>query len=71
LEQKKAYEIPKKSAEDTSLTIENIHGEKKVIPVPAGTAITLCPIALHYNRKTFRKMTILFMKPPVCSSVLA
>ena len=45
--------IPKKSAEDTFLTIKNAQGARTTIPVPAGTNISLSIPGLHYNRKTF------------------
>jgi len=41
--------IPKRSAEDTSLTTENAQGVKTTIPVPAGTNIALDVAGLHYN----------------------
>lgn len=49
------------------LTTGNAQGEKKTIPVPAGTAISIDIEALHYNRKaflifrTFRRNSIEFM----------
>jgi len=43
--------IPKYSAEDTTLTATNAYGEKKVIPVPAGTNIVINTPGLHYNPK--------------------
>jgi hypothetical protein len=42
--------IPKIAAEDTSLVIGNIHGEKKTVPVPKRTHITIDVAGLHYNR---------------------
>lgn len=41
--------VPKFSAEDTTLTITNAQGEKVVIPVPKGTQIALDTAGLHYN----------------------
>ena len=41
--------IPKQSAEDTSFTTTNACGEKRTIPVPAGTYISICTPALHNN----------------------
>lgn len=41
--------IPKQCAEDTTLTVSNLAGEKKVIPVPQGTDIVIDTPALHYN----------------------
>ncbi|EAU90649.2 614/534 cytochrome P450 [Coprinopsis cinerea okayama7 len=41
--------IPKKSAEDTTLTTTNSRGEKTVIPVPKGTMIAIDTPGLHYN----------------------
>lgn len=44
-----AATIPKCSAEDTFFSIENSQGEKKTIPVPAGTTISVNVPGLHYN----------------------
>ncbi|KAF8172489.1 cytochrome P450 [Pholiota molesta] len=41
--------IPKFSAEDTTLTTSNIHGDTLTVPVPKGTQLTLNVAALHYN----------------------
>ena len=43
--------IPKVVAEDTSLVIGNIHGDKKTLPVPQGTRLVISTTGLHYNRK--------------------
>ena len=48
-----AATIHKRSAEDTSFTIENEKGEKKTILVPAGSHVSVDIAALHYNRETF------------------
>ena len=44
--------IPKKCAEDTTLTTTNAAGEKVVIPVAKGSGITLHTPGLHYNRES-------------------
>ncbi|KAF8638029.1 hypothetical protein AX16_010661 [Volvariella volvacea WC 439] len=41
--------IPKRSAQDTTLTTSNASGDKLVIPVPEGTDIMISTPALHYN----------------------
>ena len=42
--------IPKVSAEDTAFTLTSpTTGEKRTLPVPAGTYITLCTPSLHRN----------------------
>ncbi|KAF9039207.1 cytochrome P450 [Panaeolus papilionaceus] len=41
--------IPKVAAEDTTLTVGNMNGEKLIIPVPKGTKVALNTPALHYN----------------------
>lgn len=42
--------IPKQSAEDTSFTTTNAAGEKRTIPVPKGTFVTVHTPGLHNNR---------------------
>jgi hypothetical protein len=42
--------IPKVAAEDTSLTVSNVNGEKTTFPVPSGTHVELHAPGLHYNR---------------------
>ncbi|KAF8823725.1 hypothetical protein HHX47_DHR9000191 [Lentinula edodes] len=46
--------IPKYSAEDTSLTVGNATGDKLVLPVPQGTAITINTVGLHYNPRYWK-----------------
>ena len=46
-----AITIPKQSAEDTSFTTTNACGEKRTIPVPKGTFVTVHTPGLHNNRK--------------------
>ncbi|KAI0705841.1 cytochrome P450 [Cytidiella melzeri] len=41
--------IPKRAAEDTTLTAKNNAGETVTVPVPAGTQITIATPCLHYN----------------------
>ncbi|KAI0349208.1 cytochrome P450 [Trametes cingulata] len=43
--------IPKQSAEDTSFTTTNAAGEKRTIPVPKGTFVTVHTPGLHNNPK--------------------
>jgi hypothetical protein len=42
--------IPKVAAEDTTLTVSNVNGEKTTFPVPSGTHVELHAPGLHYNR---------------------
>ena len=42
--------FPKYNAEDTSLTISNSADEKRILPLPGGTHITINVVGLHYNR---------------------
>ncbi|CAL1699490.1 unnamed protein product [Somion occarium] len=44
-----ASNIPKFAAEDSSFVTTNAAGEKVVVPVPAGTGLSLHVSALHYN----------------------
>ncbi|KAE9395447.1 cytochrome P450 [Gymnopus androsaceus JB14] len=44
-----ATSIPKYSAEDTSITITNAAGEKRVVPIPQRTEIELNIVGMHYN----------------------
>ncbi|KAE9391410.1 cytochrome P450 [Gymnopus androsaceus JB14] len=46
--------IPKYSAEDTSLTLTNAAGEKRILPVPKGTSIELNAVGLHYNPRYWK-----------------
>ncbi|TFK82080.1 cytochrome P450 [Polyporus arcularius HHB13444] len=46
-----AITIPKQSAEDTSFTTTNAAGEKRTIPVPKGTFVTVHTPGLHNNPK--------------------
>ncbi|KAJ3923191.1 cytochrome P450 [Lentinula edodes] len=46
--------IPKYSAEDTSLTVGDATGDKLVLPVPQGTAITINTVGLHYNPRYWK-----------------
>ncbi|KAI0064392.1 cytochrome P450 [Artomyces pyxidatus] len=41
--------IPKVSAEDTSLVVSNSNGDKRTIPIPKGTIISIHTPGLHYN----------------------
>jgi hypothetical protein len=47
--------VPKCSAEDTTLTATNAQGEKVVIPVPKGTNLSVNASGLHHNRKRIRR----------------
>jgi hypothetical protein len=42
--------IPKVSAQDTTLTVSNANGGKTTFPVPSGTEIDLHVAGLHNNR---------------------
>ena len=42
--------IPKVTAQDTTLTVSNVNGEKTTFPVPSGTHVELHAPGLHYNR---------------------
>jgi hypothetical protein len=42
--------IPKIAAQDTTLTVSNIDGEKTTFPVPSGTMIDIHVPGLHCNR---------------------
>ncbi|PPQ89474.1 hypothetical protein CVT25_012000 [Psilocybe cyanescens] len=44
-----AASIPKVSAEDTVLTVGNIHGQKRTVPVAKGTRVIIHCSGLHYN----------------------
>ncbi|EIN08440.1 cytochrome P450 [Punctularia strigosozonata HHB-11173 SS5] len=44
-----APNMPKYSAEDTTLTFSNSEGERRTVPVPAGTNLLVNAPALHYN----------------------
>jgi len=46
--------IPKISAEDTSLTVNNADGGKSTFPVPAGTRVHFHFPALHYNSRYWK-----------------
>ena len=42
--------IPKVTAQDTTLTVNNVDGGKTTFPVPSGTQVELHVPGLHYNR---------------------
>ena len=42
--------IPKVTAQDTTLTVNNDNGGKTTFPVPSGTQVDLHVPGLHYNR---------------------
>ena len=42
--------IPKIATQDTTLTVNNVDGEKTKFPVPSGTGIDIHVAGLHYNR---------------------
>ena len=42
--------IPKQSSEDTTLTIHNLNGETKGLPLPQGTAMAIHVPGMHRNR---------------------
>jgi hypothetical protein len=42
--------IPKITAQDTTLTVTNVDGGKTTFPVPSGTAVNIHVPGLHYNR---------------------
>ncbi|SRR6266436_848254 len=42
--------IPKVAAQDTTLTVSNVHGGKTTFPVPSGTQVELHVTGLHFNR---------------------
>ncbi|KAH9998690.1 hypothetical protein BJV77DRAFT_1147870 [Russula vinacea] len=44
-----AMTIPKVSAKDTTLTVNNVDGGKTTFPVPSGTGIDIHVPGLHYN----------------------
>lgn len=46
--------IPKKSAEDTTLTTTNSARERVVIPAPKGSRVTLHTPGLHYNSRYWK-----------------
>ncbi|KAF9442073.1 cytochrome P450 [Macrolepiota fuliginosa MF-IS2] len=43
--------IPKRSAEDTSLSTTNAQGETVIVPIPKGTDMSIDVPGLHYNPK--------------------
>lgn len=45
--------IPKRSAEDTTITVRDFQGNKVAVTVPKGTHISLDVAGLHYNRQSF------------------
>ncbi|KAH9998670.1 cytochrome P450 [Russula vinacea] len=47
--------IPKVSAQDTTLTVSNANGGKTTFPVPSGTAIDLHVAGLHYNPRYWKE----------------
>jgi len=46
--------IPKYSAEDTSITITNAAGEKRVLPIPQRTIVILNTVGVHYNPRYWK-----------------
>lgn len=64
--------IPKLSAEDTTLTTSNAAGEKLTIPVPKGTRLLIDTPGLHYNRENpfVGKVSRLIFITIFCSSLL-
>ncbi|KAE9404561.1 cytochrome P450 [Gymnopus androsaceus JB14] len=46
--------IPKDSIEDTTLTIPNAAGEKRIIAVPKGAHIVINAVVLHYNPRYWK-----------------
>lgn len=54
---KQVINIPKYAAEDTTLTTSTIDGTPVVVPIPAGSAITMHVPGLHYNSASRRSMT--------------
>jgi len=48
-------DIPKRAAEDTTLTLSNAQGGKTTFPVPAGTDIELHVPGLHYNPRYWKE----------------
>ncbi|KAE9395453.1 cytochrome P450 [Gymnopus androsaceus JB14] len=46
--------IPKYSAEDTSMTITNAAGEKRVLPIPRQTGVVLNTVGVHYNPRYWK-----------------
>jgi len=49
-----APSVPKRAAEDTILTVNNVDGGKTTFPVPSGTDIQLHLPALHYNPRYWK-----------------
>jgi cytochrome P450 len=47
--------IPKVSAEDTTLTVGNVNGGKTTFPIPSGTEIDLHVAGLHYNPRYWKE----------------
>ncbi|OJA09558.1 hypothetical protein AZE42_01134 [Rhizopogon vesiculosus] len=45
------HSVPKLSAENTTFTITDLNGTKRIVSVPQGIALTLAVPALHYNPK--------------------
>ena len=60
--------IPKQSAEDTSFTTTNAAGEKRTIPVPKGTFVTVHTPGLHNNRTSCSLIHLPIIFAPVPSS---
>lgn len=44
------HSIPKSVAEDTTITVTNVAGERTTIPMPRGSSISMHIPGLHYNR---------------------
>ncbi|KAN0113944.1 Cytochrome P450 [Russula decolorans] len=47
--------IPKIAAQDTTLTVSNVNGEKTTFPVPSGTQVELHVPGLHYNPRYWKE----------------
>ncbi|KAH9998676.1 cytochrome P450 [Russula vinacea] len=50
-----AMTIPKVSAKDTTLTVNNVDGGKTTFPVPSGTGIDIHVPGLHYNPRYWKE----------------
>ncbi|KAF5362787.1 hypothetical protein D9757_011011 [Collybiopsis confluens] len=46
--------VPKHSAEDTSLTLDNAAGEKYILPIPQGTHLAISIVGMHYNPRYWK-----------------
>ena len=61
--------IPKQATEDTSFTTTNSLGEKRTIPVPKGTYVTVHTPGLHNNR-TSPRASLSRRRPPAAMPCL-